>query len=757
MAVLKSEGDRVGSPREIANKSERRNLLRAIRMTLEIQSPAIRVNTQDHNVRRYGATRALPDYDALKDRAREIKKQAIAELPELLKRLDDVVRGRAGHVYFAATAEDACRYVREVCEKHDAKLVVKGKSMTSEEIHLNRALEGAGIEVAESDLAEFILQLTDEQPSHITAPAMHYSRERITALFKKKFQTDLPLDTGEELTKFARGKLREKFLRADVGITGANLIAADTGTLMLIESEGNIRMSSFLPPVHIAIAGVEKIISTRRDMAPFLELVAASGTGQKLSSYTSFLSPPLEEPSFAMPGKPRKPREFHLVLLDNGRLRMREDLVLQEALYCVRCSACLNACPNFQVVGGHAFGGETYSGGIGGAWEAGTTKLENARFSELCTGCSRCVTACPVRIDIPWLNENLRERLNQADGPSAMSGLLAAISSAEKRDAKTSAARIFFGNYHFFAKWGTRLAPFSNAIVQTRMGRRVMERWFGVDRRRALPAFSRTTLVRAARELESVTSRQPQTKAVLFADVYTNYGLVDRGVATIRLLRGLDVDLVVSDAIPEGRAALSQGMIATAKKQAIRTAAAVEAYIAEGRDILVLEPSSLAMFRRDFRHLLDDKQRFDQIRARTFEPVEFIAKLLEKSRRKAEEIFDVSRSPVGPRIFFHAHCQQRTIGCAAPTKTLFREIGFDVATSSVECCGMAGSFGYKKDFYDVSIAVASDIFQQVAAAEKDGGNRALVASGTSCTEQLRDGLNRPVMHPVELLLAVLKT
>jgi iron-sulfur cluster protein len=754
---LKTESASVGSPREVANKSDRRNLLRAIRMTLEIQSPAIRANTQDHNVRRYGATGALPDYDALKDRARQIKEQAIARLPELLQTLEGVLCARGGHVYVATTAEDACRYVLGVCEKHDAKLVVKGKSMTSEEIHLNRALEGAGIEVAESDLAEFILQLTGEQPSHITAPAMHYSRERITALFKSKFQTDSPLDTGEELTKFARGKLREKFLRADMGITGANLIAADTGTIMLIESEGNIRMSSFLPPVHIAIAGVEKIISARRDMAPFLELVAASGTGQKLSSYTSFLSPPLGEPSFAMPGKPRKPREFHLVLIDNGRLRMREDAVLHEALYCVRCSACLNACPNFQVVGGHAFGGETYSGGIGGAWEAGTGKLENARFSELCTGCSRCVTACPVRIDIPWLNENLRERLNRADGPSAMSGLLAAISSAEKNDSKTSAAKIFFGNYHFFAKWGARLAPVSNAVVGAKLGRIAMERWFGLDRRRALPPFSRKTLVRAAHQLESVTSRQPQGKAVLFADVYANYGLVERGVATIRLLRTLGVDLVVSEAIPEGRAALSQGMIATAKKQAMRAAAALEAYIAEGRDILVLEPSALAMFRRDFRHLLDDKEQFERIRARTFEPVEFIAKLLEKSGRKAAEIFEVSRSPVGPRIFFHAHCQQRTISCAAPTETLLREIGFDVATSSVECCGMAGSFGYKKDYYDVSMAVAADIFQQVATAEKDGENRLLVASGTSCTEQLRGGLNRPVMHPVELLLAVLKT
>src|SRR6266436_9146057 len=270
MASVKSQSAQIESPREFANKSDKRNLLRAIRMTLETESTAIRFNTQDHNRRRYTATEALPDYDALKDRARKIKEQAIAQLPELLRALEEAVRGRGGRVFVAATAEDACRYVLDVCEERGARLVVKGKSITSEEIRLNRALESAGIEVAESDLAEFILQLADEQPSHIVAPAIHYSRERITALFKRKFQTDLPLDTGEELTKFARQRLREKFLRADVGVTGANLIAADTGTLMLVESEGNIRMSSFLPPVHIAISGVEKIIPTRQEMAPFL-------------------------------------------------------------------------------------------------------------------------------------------------------------------------------------------------------------------------------------------------------------------------------------------------------------------------------------------------------------------------------------------------------------------------------------------------------------------------------------------------------
>jgi iron-sulfur cluster protein len=743
------------TPRAVANKSDRRNLLRAIQMTLKIQNPAVRKNTQTFNTNRYRAVSALPDYEALKDQARGIKEQAIENLPQLLSQLEAAVRQRGGHFFLASNAEDACRYGLEACQRHRAQLVVKGKSITSEEIRLNHVLQSAGIEVAESDLAEFILQVADEQPSHIIAPALHYSRERITELFKRKFQTDLPLDTGEELTRFAREHLRSKFLHADIGVTGANLIAADSGTLMLVESEGNIRMTCLLPPVHIAIAGVEKVIATRREMAPFLELLAASGTGQKLTSYVSFLSPPLDDPPFALPGHPLKAREFHLVLIDNGRLRMRDDPVFRETLYCIRCSACLNSCANFQTVGGHAFGGETYSGGIGGSWEAGTGKLENARFSELCTGCSRCVNQCPVRIDIPWLNENLQYRLNQTADLSAGGEILSALTSSPEEDQRAPISRLFFGNYHWFAEWGVRFASVSNAIASTKMGRWAMERAFGLDRRRALPPFPKRTFVRTAAELSDHFVAAPLAKAAFFADVFTNYGLPERGLAALKLLRSMGVDIVVTESVSEGRTALSQGLLATAEECARRAASLLDSYIEKGRDIIILEPSSLAMFRRDARHLLENEDQFERLRAQTFEPVEYIARL-QQTGRDATELFDVNRSPVGKRLFYHAHCQQKTIGCAAPTEALLRAIGFDVATSSVECCGMAGSFGYKKDYYDLSMAVGADLFQQVARAEKEEGPRALIASGTSCTEQLHAGLHREVLHPVELLSAIVR-
>jgi Fe-S oxidoreductase len=474
-----------------------------------------------------------------------------------------------------------------------------------------------------------------------------------------------------------------------------------------------------------------------------------------MTSYTSFLSPPLDDPPFALPGKPRKQREFHLVLVDNGRMKMRNDPVLHETLYCIRCSACLNSCANFQTVGGHAFGGETYSGGIGGPWEAGTGKLENARFSELCTGCSRCVNQCPVRIDIPWLNENLRSRLNEKSEPSVIGGFLGLMSAAAEKDRSAPAAKIFFGNYQYFAKWGARFPSLSNAMAATRIVRWAMERFLGLDRRRSLPPSPRHTLVAAARKIPAKGEKSPAAKAVLFADVFTNYGLPERGLAALRVLRALNVDVAVSESIPEGRAALSQGMIATAKKCAERAVSRLQRYLDDGRDIVIVEPSSLAMFRRDCRHLLDDAGQFERFRTRTFDPVEYVARLLRQSGRHARDFFDAARSPVGAKLFFHAHCQQKTVGCVEPTLTLLRAIGFDIVTSTVECCGMAGSFGYKKDFYELSMAVGVDLFQQVAEAEKGGGPLALLASGTSCTEQLHAGTHRIVMHPIELLAAIL--
>ena len=745
------------APRQVANKSDKKALLDAIRMTLGVQSAAIRHNTQTFNRNRYAAIARLPDYDELKDRARQIKENAIANQPALLKQLEASVTANGGHFYLAKTAADANTYIRDVLIEHKVRLVVKGKSITSEETKLNHALEGVGIKVAESDLAEFILQVADEQPSHIVAPALHYSRERITALFKRKFSTDLPLDTGEELTKFAREILREQFIAADAGISGANLIAADSGSLMLVESEGNIRMTTTLPPVHIAIAGIEKVVPSRADFGTFIELLPRSGTGQPLTSYVSILHPPLKAPVFAAPGKePATRREFHMVLIDNGRSRMREDPVLREALYCIRCSACLNSCANFETVGGHAFGGETYSGGIGGSWEAGTGKLSNARFSDLCTACSRCVPNCPVRIDIPWLNENLRQRMNQAQGSSPAKFIFGEMTGSAPEDSAAPLQKQFFGNYDSFGRWGTRFAGLANSSLHLPGARSVMEAVFGVDRRRALPEFPKKTWESLHREEKNVTPGTIRPGVVMLADVFTNYGAPDRGMAAIRVLRAVGLDVVLSPVLPDGRAAMSQGMIETARHQARALAPALRRYLDEGRLIVVLEPSVLAMLRRDFKHLLDGDDTQSLLAQNSFEPLEYLWKVAQEHQLDLGRIFFASRCPQGTRLFYHSHCQQRTCGAATQTIEILRAAGFDVVTSSVECCGMAGSFGYKREYYDLSMAVGEDLFAQVRQADQEGGPRALVASGISCHEQLLAGMGREVFHPVELLASSLR-
>lgn len=744
-------------PRQVANKSDKRALLDAIRMTLKIQSPAVRHNTQTFNRNRYVAVAKIADYDELKDRARQIKEQAIADSPRLLKQLEESVVRNGGHFYLAPTAEDANAYIRKVLLEHNVKLVVKGKSITSEETRLNHVLEGAGIKVAETDLAEFILQVADEQPSHIIAPALHYSRERITALFKRKFQTDLPLDTGEELTRFAREKLREQFIAADAGISGANLIAADSGSIMLVESEGNIRMTTTLPPLHIAIAGIEKVIGSREDFGTFLELLPASATGQPITSYVSILHPPLKAPPFAAPGKQEKPREFHLVLIDNGRSRMREDPVLREALYCIRCSACLNSCANFETVGGHAFGGETYSGGIGGSWEAGTGTLMNARFAELCTACSRCVNQCPVRIDIPWLNENLRQRMNQAQSPSFARSLFGELTGSAPADRIAPLQKQFFGNYHTFGKWGTTTAGLANSSLESPLAASVMESVFGLDRRRELPKFPEKSWVDLYRE-EHRNGAAPagldRPGLAVFADVFTNYGYPERGMAAIRVLRKCGYDVELTPSLADGRAALSQGMIDTARQNAKAMLAMLRPYVESGRLLVVVEPSVLAMFRRDLRHLTEDQTLFETLRCISFEPMQLVWKAAQDFGLDLRSAFPAERWKHGIRLFYHSHCQQRTCNAAGETIDVLRACGFDVVTSSVECCGMAGSFGYKADYYDLSMAVGEDLFAQVRQAEEGEPARTLVASGISCHEQLWSGMKRRVYHPVEILESI---
>jgi len=729
------------SKRDATGTSKRAKAAK-IREIMEQEGAAIETNTQGFNDGRYESVADLEDYQGLKDEARAIKEDAIDRLPELIEELRESVEENGGTVYLAEDEAEANEYIESVVADADGELVAKSKSMTTEELEVNEHLEAAGVDVVETDLGEWVLQVAEEAPSHLVAPAIHKSRDEIARLFEERFDPDVPLETAEDLTKFAREQLADDIANADVGMTGANFLTADSGTMALVTSEGNARKTVASTETHVAVAGVEKIIPSVEDLQPFVELIGRSGTGHDITSYVSLLTPPIDAPTFDGDafGDPDD-REFHLVLVDNGRMAMREDDDLEETLYCIRCSACANSCANFQQVGGHAFGGETYTGGIATGWEAGIGGEESAEeFNDLCTGCSRCTEACPVGIDIPWINTVVRDRLNRGDDPGAFDHLVSGLT-PDPEPAGLDLQKRFFGNFATVAKLGSAFAPLSNWAAELPPSRWIAEKLLGVDRRREMPKFTRGTLRKWAKGRDGPAD--PDREVVLLADTYTNYMHVERGKATVRALEALGTEVHIADVSESGRAALSQGMIATAREQAEAVADSLDPHLDAGRDIVMVEPSDLAMLRNDYERLLDTET-FDRIATNSYEVLEYVYGLVENGADMG-----ALADGHGEEIAYHSHCQQRTLGLDAHTEAILDRLGFDLATSQVECCGMAGSFGFKQQYYDVSMAVGDDLREQFTTPETE--DRTVVASGTSCHDQLTGMLDRSVTHPIELI------
>ena len=347
----------------------------------------------------------FPQGDALRDRARAIKEATLQQLDRHLERLADNIERLGGRVHWAATGEEARDIILRLCRDKGVRMAVKSKSMATEEIELNEALEHAGVKPVETDLGEYIIQLAHEKPSHIIAPAIHKTKGQVADLFSQELGGHFEADP-EVLTKVARVELRQKFLEADMGITGANFAVAETGTVVLVTNEGNGRMVTSLPRIHVAVMGMEKVIPSMTDLMVFLAILARSATGQKLSSYTTLVRGPRQ------PGEMEGPEEFHLILMDNGRTRQIAG-TLREALYCLRCGACLNVCPVYRQIGGHAYG-YTYPGPIGILL---TAMLEGAPavkdLAHASTLCGACADACPVRIDIPRMLIDLRREVDE--------------------------------------------------------------------------------------------------------------------------------------------------------------------------------------------------------------------------------------------------------------------------------------------------------------------------------------------------------
>ena len=356
--------------------------------------------------KRAAAGAKLPEFEALRDSARDIKNHTLAHLDLYLERFETKAREAGGHVHYAVDAAEARDIVLRICRDLGAKTVTKGKSMISEEIALNDHLEANGIEPVETDLGEYLIQIRGEGPSHIIAPAIHLNKSQVEADFRR-VHTDLPpernLSEPTALLAEARGKLRERFLAADVGITGANFLVAETGTSIIVTNEGNGDLTQTLPKAHIVLASIEKLVPTLEDVSQLLRVLARSATGQEMSVYTTFSTGARRADDVDGPG------DYHVVILDNGRSGMLAGQ-LREMLRCIRCGACMNHCPVYHAVGGHAYGW-VYPGPMGAVLTPSLIGIDKGRnLPNASTFCGRCEEVCPVRIPLPKLMRHWREK-----------------------------------------------------------------------------------------------------------------------------------------------------------------------------------------------------------------------------------------------------------------------------------------------------------------------------------------------------------
>ena len=402
----------------------------------------------------------FPDPAALEAQrglAEHIRKYSLARLPDLLEQLERNLTANGIQVHWAENAEQANAIIVGIAQKHSAKLMVKGKSMVSEETELNHAMEAAGIEALESDMGEYIVQLDGEKPSHIIMPAIHKTKQQIAKLFAEKVPGATYTESVDELIGIGRAVLREKFMTAEIGLSGVNFAVAETGTLCLVENEGNGRMCTTVPEVHIAITGIEKVVEKLEHVPPLMTLLTRSATGQAATTYFNWISSPRRD------GEMDGPKEVHLVLLDNGRSQMYADERLRATLQCIRCGACMNHCPVYTRIGGHAYG-TTYPGPIGKIVSPHFLGLDTTR--DLVTAsslCGACGEVCPVKIPIPDILIQLRRQSQGTAGgiqlPAAGSGRNFLQPLAFKLWAWLYSSPLIYRSFAFFATALRALAP----------------------------------------------------------------------------------------------------------------------------------------------------------------------------------------------------------------------------------------------------------------------------------------------------------
>lgn len=664
--------------------------------------------------RRGPAMEELPE-EAL-EALREAKRRSLEKVEENLEKLRKVVEEHGAEFHLAKNADEARKIISEICKKHGVKLVVKTKSMTTEEIELNKALEAEGVEVVETDLGERIVQLAGEKPSHILAPALHKTKEEIAALFAEKLGVKVELN-AQSIVSAAREHLRGKYLSADMVITGANALVAENGALVMVTNEGNDRLAVAFAPIHVVVAGVEKLMETLPDALKVVRVVARSATGQRLSTYVSFQS----VEGLAYPKKARtERRKLYFILIDNGRLRARADPELSEALRCMRCAACFNVCPPYNLVGGHVFG-HIYSGPMGVAWTTITHGIERAEFSQLCNACGLCYNACPLQINTPLINSVVKRRQGELRGYPEIN------------------QRII--RYESLLGLASKAAPISNKLLNSGRFRALLERFLGIDRRSPLPKLCGKPLRR-----EDVEGGGGEAgKVALFTDSLIKYSNPRLGAAAADLLKELGFKAALPEQRGSGMPLIQYGFFDKAVENASYNVRSLSRYVREGYVVVALEPTARLCLTEYYPRLLGSEDA-RLVANHSFDLFGFLAEL------GSERLGKVLKRLDGRRVLYHLPCHARRPDGRLPVKELLEGLGAEVVFKDLGCCGLAGSWGMRRGGW--GYAISSEIGRMLAREYEATGAELITADCSACILQLSAYSSLPVKHPLELIYDV---
>jgi iron-sulfur cluster protein len=651
------------------------------------------------------------DFEALRDEIATVKSSAASHFDELAEQFTRAAEARGTKVFRTSDPAAVRDYVLALAKERGVKRIVKSKSMATEEIHLNKHLQDAGMEVQETDLGEWIIQLAGQTPSHMVMPAIHMTKEEVTTVFNTKVEDGQKPDIPK-LVKFARGKLRPMFLAADMGISGANIAVAETGSIVIVTNEGNARLVSTLPKIHVAIVGLEKLIEEFKDIVPILTALPRSATAQLLTSYVSIISGPV-------PNTDGSPKELHIVLMDNRRNEMAHDPRFKQALQCIRCASCLNVCPVFRLVGGHVFG-KVYTGGIGTILTAWFNALkESDEIQSLCIQCGNCKDVCPGKIDIPDLILELRRRLAVEQGlPVIQKAIFSVVNNRRLFHTMMRAASI--GQIPFAKDGFIRHLPmFLSNMTEGR----------------SLPAIAAVPFRDRIKEI-----KQPKCaeKAAFYGGCLIDFAYPEMGEAVVKVLNKAGIEVI----FPEGQTCCG----APARYSGAYEVAAqngsdnIKALLAEDVKYVVSAcPTCTVALKHDFAAHLEAVGRTDELpaakelAAKTWDFSTLASMLLEQGRLKLKKGIEPTQ------FSYHDSCHfKRTLHADQTPRNIMKQAGHELVEMDEcdMCCGMGGSYTIKMP------EISAPILQRKLQNIEKTGVPLLLTDCPGCTMQIGGGLDK---------------